>query len=223
VSFLADDSARVVELKLAISYVSTENARANLEREAGETGFDQVLTEAVAHVGGEARRIRIFGGSHRQRVIFRTALYHSLQMPTAFQDVTGEYLGFDRRIHQASGFNYYTDMSLWDTFRTVHPLFNLIARPEQRDMVVSLVKMAEQGGYLPRWPSGGGYTGSMFGTPADIVIAESYLKGIRDFDVESAYGFMRKTALEPVPAGSPFSGRVGVEHYLKHEYCPPTL
>ena len=127
------------------------------------------------------------------------------------------------QIHQAAGFNYYTDMSLWDTFRTVHPLFNLIARREQRDMVVSLVKMAEQGGYLPRWPSGGGYTGSMFGTPADIVIAESYLKGIRDFDVESAYGFMRKTALGPVPAGSPFSGRVGVEHYLKHEYCPADL
>ena len=144
-------------------------------------------------------------------------------MPTVFQDVNGEYLGFDRQIHQAAGFNYYTDMSLWDTFRTVHPLFNLIARREQRDMVVSLVKMAEQGGYLPRWPSGGGYTGSMFGTPADIVIAESYLKGIQDFDVESAYGFMRKTALGPVPAGSPFSGRVGVEHYLKHEYCPADL
>ena len=114
-------------------------------------------------------------------------------------------------------------MSLWDTFRTVHPLFNLIARPEQRDMIVSLVKMAEQGGYLPRWPSGGGYTGSMFGTPADIVIAESYLKGIQDFDVESAYRFMLKTALGPVPAGSPFSGRVGIEHYLKHEYCPADL
>ncbi len=223
VSFRPDEASQVVELKLAISYVSAENARANLDREAGDTGFDQVLTEAVAQWEEKLARIRIFGGSHRQRVIFRTALYHSLQMPTAFQDVTGEYLGFDRRIHQASGFNYYTDMSQWDTFRTVHPLFNLIARREQRDMVVSLVKMAEQGGYLPRWPSGAGYTGSMFGTPADIVIAESYLKGIRDFDVESAYGFMRKTALEPVPAGSPFSGRVGVEHYLKHEYCPADL
>jgi predicted alpha-1,2-mannosidase len=223
VSFRPDNASRVVELKLAISYVSIENARANLEREVGETGFDRVLTEAVAQWEEKLARIRIFGGSHRQQVIFRTALYHSLQMPTAVQDVTGEYLGFDCRIHQASGFNYYTDMSLWDTFRTVHPLFNLIARCEQRDMVVSLVKMAEQGGYLPRWPSGGGYTGSMFGTPADIGIAESYLKGIRDFDVESAYGFMRKTALGPVPAGSPFSGRVGVEHYLKHEYCPADL
>ena len=144
VSFRPDDGSRVVELKLAISYVSIENARANLDREAGEAGFDQVLAEAVAQWEEKLARIQVFGGSRRQRVIFRTALYHSFQMPTAFQDVTGEYLGFDRRVHRASGFDYYTDMSLWDTFRTVHPLFNLIMRREQRDMVVSLVKMAEQ-------------------------------------------------------------------------------
>jgi predicted alpha-1,2-mannosidase len=221
--FEAIDSSQVVELKVAISYVSIANARANLEQEAGKANFDQVLTQAVAQWEEKLGRIQIDGGSDRQRIIFRTALYHSLQMPTTFDDVNGAYLGFDRQIHTAAGFHYYTDMSLWDTFRTVHPLFNLIARREQRDMIVSLVKMAEQGGYLPRWPSGGGYTNSMFGSPADMVIAESYLKGIHDFDVESAYQFMRKTALGPVRAGSPFSGRVGVEHYLKHEYCPADL
>src|SRR6185436_8488243 len=152
------------------------------------------------------------------RMIFRTALYHSLQMPTDFADVNKEYFGFDRKVHQAIGFNYYTDMSLWDTFRTLHPLLNLIAPRDQRDMVVSLLKMAEQGGYLPRWPSGTGYTNSMFGTPADIVIVETYLKGIRDFDVEAAFGFMKKAALAPVPANSKFSGRSGIEHYLKYEY-----
>lgn len=220
VGFKADDTSRVVELKVAISYVSIANARENLEQEAGNLSFDQVLTKAVAQWEEKLSRIQIEGGSERQRIIFRTALYHSLQMPTTFQDVNGEYLGFDRKIHSARGFNYYTDMSLWDTFRTVHPLYNLIARREQRDMVISLVKMAEQGGYLPRWPSGCGYTNSMFGTPADMVITESYLKGIRDIDVESAYQFMRKTALGPIPSSSPFSGRVGVEHYLKNEYCP---
>jgi predicted alpha-1,2-mannosidase len=223
VGFEAGDTSRVVELKVAISYVSIANARENLEQEAGQADFDQVLTAAVAQWEDKLGRIQIFGGSDVQRVIFRTALYHSLQMPTTFQDANREYLGFDRQIHTASGFHYYTDMSLWDSFRTVHPLFNLIARREQRDMIVSLIKMAEQGGYLPRWPSGAGYTSSMFGSPADMVIAESYLKGIRDFDVETAYHFMKKTALGPVPAGSPFSGRVGVEHYLEHEYCPADL
>jgi predicted alpha-1,2-mannosidase len=223
VGFKTGDAPQVVELKVAISYVSIANARANLEQEAGKSNFDQVLSQAVAQWEEKLGRIRIEGGSERQRIIFRTALYHALQMPTTFQDVNGEYLGFDRKIHTAAGFNYYTDMSLWDTFRTVHPLYNLIARREQRDMLVSLVKMAEQGGYLPRWPSGCGYTNSMFGTPADMVITEAYLKGIRGFNVESAYQFMRKTALGPVPARSPFSARVGVEHYLKYEYCPAEL
>ena len=223
VGFKADDSLRTVELKVAVSYVSIANARVNLDREAGNANFDQVLTQAVAHWEDRLGRIQIEGGTDRQHIIFRTALYHSLQMPTTFQDFNGDYLGFDQQVRKALRFNYYTDMSLWDTFRTVHPLFNLIGRPEQRDMIVSLIKMAEQGGYLPRWPSGGGYTNSMFGSPADIVITESYLKGIREFDVESAYQFMRKTALGPVPTGSPFSGRVGIEHYLKHEYCPADL
>ena len=223
VGFQKDVALRTVELKLAISYVSIANARANLEQEAGDRNFDRVLTEAIARWEEKLATIQVTGGTKQQRTIFRTALYRALQMPTACNDRNGEYLGFDRQIHRAEGFDYYTDMSLWDTFRTVHPLFNLIARTEQRDMLKSLLMMSEQGGYLPRWPSGGGYTNSMFGTPADIVIAESYLKGIREFDVELAYAAMKKTALGPVPPGSRFSGRTGIEHYLKHEYCPADL
>jgi predicted alpha-1,2-mannosidase len=221
--FHVDESDPTVEVRLALSCVSVENARANLEQEAKPFSFDKLLGQAVSLWEEKLGRIQVTGGSERQRTIFRTALYRSFQMPTLFNDVNGEYLGFDKQTHQTDGFDYYTDMSLWDTFRTVHPLFNLIARREQRDMLQSMVKMAEQGGYLPRWPSGGGYTNSMFGTPADIMIAESWLKGIRDFDVDAAYRQMRKTALGPVPMGSPFSGRVGVEHYLQYGYCPSDL
>ena len=127
------------------------------------------------------------------------------------------------KVHKAAGFQYFTDLSLWDTFRTSHPLYTLIAPKDQRDMLVSLVKMLEQGGWLPRWPSGHGYSNSMLGTPADIVIAESYLKGIRDFDVEKAYQAMRHTALGPTPQGAAFSGREGVTEYLKYGYCPAGL
>jgi predicted alpha-1,2-mannosidase len=103
-------------------------------------------------------------------------------------------------------------------------LFNLIAVEEQRDMLVSLVEMSKQGGgWLPRWPSGNGYTNSMLGTPADMVITESYLKGIQDFDVESAYQAMRLTALEPTPSGASYSGREGITHYLEYGYCPAEL
>ncbi|MBI2827536.1 MAG: glycoside hydrolase family 92 protein [Planctomycetia bacterium] len=214
---------RTVELKLAISYASIKNARANLESEVGEQDFDQVLAKAKEQWEERLSLVRLEGGTDQQRAIFYTGLYHSFLMPTVFNDANGEYVGFDGQVHQASGFTYYTDMSLWDTFRTVHPLYTLIAPREQRDMVVSLVEMAKQGGYLPRWPSGTGYTNSMFGTPADMVVAEAYLKGIRDFDVETAYQAMRKTALGPTPPDSPFSGRKGIEDYLKFEYCPSDL
>jgi predicted alpha-1,2-mannosidase len=209
----------VVELKLAISYVSVANARANLEAEAGAAGFDRVLETAVSEWENKLTRIRVAGGTDKQQTIFYTALYHSLLMPTVFSDVNGDYLGFDGRVHRASGFHFYTDMSLWDTFRTTHPLFTLIAAAEQRDMMVSLTEIAKQGGYLPRWPSGNGYTNSMFGTPADIVVAEAYLKGVRDFDAEAAYQAMLKTAQGPTH-NSRFSGRAGIEDYLKFHYCP---
>jgi len=211
-----------VELKVAISYVSVENARENLDRESGSLDFDAVLAHAKQQWEDWLGRIRIEGGTEKDQSIFYTALYHALQMPTTFNDVNGDYLGFDNKVHRAAGFTYYTDMSLWDTFRTVHPLFCLIAPREQRDMAVSLVEMARQGGYLPRWPSGNGYTNSMFGTPADIMLTDTYLKGIRDFDVEAAYQSMRKTALGP-PINSRFSGRAGVEDYLKFGYCPSDL
>jgi predicted alpha-1,2-mannosidase len=218
-TFHTNSPRPIVELKLAISYVSVQNARANLDVEVGAAGFDKVLGKAVGEWEDKLAQIRIVGGTEKQQTIFYTALYHSLLMPSVFNDVNGDYLGFDGLLHRASESCFYTDMSLWDTFRTTHPLFTLIAPTEQRDMMVSLIEIAKQGGYLPRWPSGNGYTNSMFGTPADIVVAEAYLKGIRDFDVEAAYQAMRKTALGPT-RDSRFSGRAGIEDYLKFHYCP---
>ncbi len=213
---------QTIELKLAISYVSIENARANLDAEAGPMSFDQVLDQARAAWEEQLGRIVVTGGSRKEQTIFYTSLYHSLIMPTVFSDMNGQYLGVDNQVHQASGFDFYTDMSLWDTFRTTHPLFTLITPAHQRDFLVSLVEIAKQGGYLPRWPSGNGYTNSMFGTPADLVVAESYLKGIRDFDVDTAYAAMKKTALGPT-VNSRFSGRAGIEDYVKYSYCPDDL
>lgn len=221
--FAATNQPQVITLKLAISYVSIENARANLETEAGTKDFDEVLADAQQAWEDKLSLIKLQGGTEKQRTIFYTALYRVFQMPTIFNDANGAYLGFDRKVHQTTDFRYFTDLSIWDTFRTVHPLYALITPKDQRDMVVSLVKMLEQGGWLPRWPSGHGYSNSMLGTPADIVIADTYLKGIRDFDVEQAYQAMRRTALAPTPPGSAFSGREGVEHYLKYQYCPAGL
>ncbi|MBM3880630.1 MAG: glycoside hydrolase family 92 protein [Verrucomicrobia bacterium] len=213
----------VLTLKLALSYVSLENARANLDTEVGAATFDDIAARARQAWEQRLFLVKLEGGTDQQRTLFYTALYRVFQMPTVFSDANGQYLGFDRRTHQATDFRYFTDLSLWDTFRTTHPLYTLIAPGDQRDMLVSLVKMLEQGGWLPRWPAGHGYSNSMLGTPADIVIAESFLKGIRDFDVEQAYQAMKRTALAPTPPGAPFSGRQGIEHYLEYGYCPRGL
>lgn len=223
VGFVFSNRPPVVTLKLAISYVSLANARANLDAEAGTRGFDDILAGAQQAWEDRLSLIKLEGGTERQRRIFYTALFRVFEMPTVFNDVNGEYLGFDRQVHRATDFQYFTDLSLWDTFRTTHPLYTLIAPRDQRDMVVSLLAMCEQGGWLPRWPAGDGYSNSMLGTPADIVIADTYLKGIRDFDVERAYQAMRQTALAPTPPGAAFSGREGVEHYLRLGYCPSGL
>lgn len=214
-------STQAIELRLAISYVSIENARENLEAETAGLSFEDIVRQAQESWNEKLSLIEIDGAGEEQKTIFYTALYRCFQMPTLFNDVDGEYVGFDKQVHRAEGFRYFTDISLWDTFRTTHPLYALVAPQDQRDMVVSLTKMAEQGGgWLPRWPSGEGYTNSMLGTPADIVVAESWLKGIRDFDVDKAYEAMKRTALEPTPRGAPFSGREGIADYLLYRYCP---
>jgi predicted alpha-1,2-mannosidase len=216
-------SGQPVELRLGISHVSIANARENLETETGGKNFGALVEEAKNKWEEKFSILQPEFDSDKQKIIFYTALYRSFQMPTMFQDVNGEYTGFDKKVHKAEGYNYYTDLSLWDTFRTLHPLYILIAPKEQRDMLVSLVKMKEQGGYLPRWPSGEGYTGSMLGSPADMVISESYQKGIRDFDVKSAYEGMKFLALNPTPKGSRYGGKSGISEYNQYGYCPTDL
>lgn len=218
-----DVNQPAIELKLAISHVSVANARENLMTEAGTANFDSVQILARNAWEKVLNLIEIEGGTPSQRTIFYTALYRCFLMPTEFNDANGDYIGFDNQVHRAEGFRYFTDMSLWDTFRTTHPLYTLIAPQAQRDMLVSLVEMSRQGGWLPRWPSGHGYTNSMLSTPADMVIAASWLKGIRNFDVEHVYAVMRQTALAATPKGARYSGREGVEFFLKYKYCPAEL
>jgi len=213
-------SDAAITLALALSYVSVENAKANLTAEYTGQRFEDIVAAGGTAWNGYLDRIAITGGTPAQQRIFYTGLYRAFIMPTIFNDVNGQYTGFDKQVHLAEGFTYYTDFSLWDTFRTVHPLYSLIARREHSDMMRSLTEMAKTGGALPRWPSGAGYTNCMFGTPADLAVSEAYLKGIRGFDVEAAYAAARHTALIGVPEGSRFAGREGLEWYLKLGYVP---
>jgi predicted alpha-1,2-mannosidase len=210
----------IVELKLAISHVSMENAWENLEKEIGDDSFEFILGKALQTWEKRLSSMKISGGTQDQQANFYTALFRSFQMPTVFNDVDGSYIGFDKQIHEAKDYEYFTDMSIWDTFRTTHPLYNLIARDDQRNMIVSLIQMAKQGGWLPRWPSGNGYTNSMLGSASDIVISEAYQKGICDYDVQLAYNNMKEIAMKSTPKGAPYSGRDNNDDCVKYGYCP---
>ncbi len=205
-----------VEIKIGISYVSEENAMLNLTDETNGIWFDEVRRNAVNEWEERLSSIKITADSET-KIKFYTALYHSMIMPTDFTDVNGEYLGFDKETHIADGYTYRTDMSLWDTVRTTHPLYTLIAEEIQTDCLKSLVNMAEQGaGVIPRWPMGAGYTGSMIGDAANIMIAESYLKGITDFDAEAALEYMKYTSDNAVNK----DGRNYIDEYNKYGYVP---
>ena len=204
---------------VGISYISIDQAARNLAAEMPGCDFDACRAEAAALWDAELEQITVTGGSEADREIFYSSLYRLKLMPTNFTEEGDLYAGFDGAAHQADGFSYYTDMSLWDTFRTFHPLMALIDPERANDMATSLVKMYEQGGDIPRWPLATGYTGCMIGTSADIVFADALAKGIDGFDVETAYEGCRLHATEP----RPHAGRDGIGYYIEKGYCPVDL
>jgi predicted alpha-1,2-mannosidase len=219
-SFAYDAGNPAVEMQIAFSYVSLANARLNFDAEMLNHSFEEVFNATRDAWEKRFSSIRIAGGTETQKRIFYTALFRCFEMPTRFADVNGEYVGFDQQTHKQEGFQYYTDFSLWDTFRTVHPLYTLIAPSDQRDMMVSLIEMAKIDKGLPRWPAGCHDTGSMIGTPSDVAVSEAYLKGIRDIDIETAYQAMCQTALHGRAPGANSCSRDGLEYYLQYHYCP---
>ncbi len=204
---------------VGLSYISVSQAARNLAAEMPGYDFDACRAEAAALWDAELDVMTVSGGTEDDRRIFYSSLYRLFLMPTNFTEEGGLYAGFDGAVHEADGFTYYTDLSLWDTFRTFHPLMALIDPVRANDMAISLVKMYEQGGDIPRWPLATGYTGCMIGTSADIVFAGALAKGIDGFDVETAYEGCRLHAVEPRPN----AGRDGIEYYIEKGYCPVDL
>lgn len=206
---------RSVTLRAGVSFVSAENAKENLQSEVGGRSFDAVRAGTADEWETRLSAVRL-DADEQTKTVFYTALYHTMVMPTDFTDADGTYLGFDGKAHTAEGFTYRTDMSLWDTCRNVHSLYTLLAPDVQTDCLESLLCMAKQGGVLPRWPMGNGYSGSMFGNPANILFAESYLKGV-PFDVRQAYDAM-KTSSDGIHKNA--VNRDGAAEYNEYGYLP---
>lgn len=192
----ATTAGEKIEVRVGLSYISTEQARRNLEREIPGWNFEQVKSETRNVWKRALGAIQTVGGSERQRTIFYTALYRSLGRMTDITEDSRYFSGYDHKVHDAQGHDFYVDDGLWDTYRSLHPLQLLLDAQQQEDMVRSYLRMYEQSGWLPSFPSVDGERAVMIGHHADEFILDLYEKGYRDFDVEEAYASMRKNATE---------------------------
>jgi predicted alpha-1,2-mannosidase len=214
-------AAPVVELQVGLSMVSGDGAAANLTAEMPAFDFDGTRARTAADWQALLDTLKFTGGSDAERVIFPTSVYHAFLMPSIQSDVDGSYHGQDGQVHHADGFRYVSDMSLWDTYRTVHPLYALIAPDRDADAVRSLVAMAEQAGHFSRWPIATGEAGTMVGASADVVIADAFVKGV-SFDGAGAYALLRAAALDATPPPGGRGPREPAAGYMRLGYVPST-
>lgn len=199
IGFVTDEATRageVVEVRVGISYISIDQARRNLDREIPDWDFDRVRSQTRDIWNRALGAIRIEGGSERQRNIFYTALYRSLGRMTDITEDGKYFSGYDHIVHNAEGHDFYVDDGLWDTFRSMHPLQTLLDAQQQEDMIRSYIRMYEQSGWMPSFPSVAGEQAVMIGHHAAEFILDLYEKGYRDFNAGEAYAALRKNATE---------------------------
>ena len=206
-----------VEVQMGVSFVSIENARLNLDREQEGRNFEQIHAEARAKCNDDLSRITVEGGTDSQKTVFYTALYHLLIHPNILQDVNGEYPAMESDKIMTTKGDRYTVFSLWDTYRNVHQLLTLVYPERQMEMVRTMLDMYREHGWLPKWELYGRETLTMEGDPSIPVIVDTWMKGLRDFDVDLAYEAMYKSATLP---GAKNLMRPDNDDYMSKGYVP---
>jgi predicted alpha-1,2-mannosidase len=217
-------SEKIVSVKVGTSFTSLEAAAKNLEKEIPAWDFEGLKKASEDTWNQTLGKVVVRGGTDDERVKFYTALYHCYQLPRIVSDVDGSYQGFadDTLVHKAAGFDYYDDFSMWDTYRALHPLMTILEPQRSRDMVRSLVLKAQQGGWMPIFPAWSSYTAAMIGDHVSTMISDAYMKGITDFDTETAYKYMRQNAFDS-PSEKEYKdgkGRRALKSYLQYGYIP---
>lgn len=204
---LGDSSVAVITLpetngpvlvKVGISAVSVEGARKNLEAEMPGWDFDGTRSAAEEEWNRALGRIEVLGGEPEQQRIFYTALYHCFLAPYLFSDVDGRYCGNDGEVHTAKH-DVYTVFSLWDTFRTLHPLLTIIEPERTEDFIRTFLDIYDKAGRLPVWELWGNETDCMIGYHSVSAIADAYIKGFRGFNAEQALKAMVASAMREEP------------------------
>jgi len=185
-----------IKIKFAISPVSTEGAINNMKKEIPDWDFEKVKKESRALWNKELNKVIVETNSNEEKVSFYTAMYHAFLGPTEYSDVDERYRGLDMNIHQAEDFTNYTSFSLWDTYRALHPLFNVLQPDRNQDMIKSMMAHYDQSVHpmLPVWSHYANENWCMIGYHSVSVIADAIIKGNSDFDTEHALEACVQTA-----------------------------
>ena len=214
-----------VEARVGISFVSVDNARANLAaenfgyshkalRESARDAWNSLLSRIDVR-GGKAGRQR------RDERTFYTMLYHALLGPNVASDVSGDFMGMDGAVHRTARTAHYANFSGWDSYRCQMPLVAMLAPERSADMIESLVTDARHSGWLPKWSVASGHTNVMVGDPAAPIIAGAHALGVRDFDTDAALAAMVKGATETGRSpNADYIQRAGLEDYTRLGYVP---
>lgn len=193
-----NSAPEMVALKVGISPVSSENALDNIHNEIPEWDFDKVVKSARNKWNNELSKIEIETKEETKKRIFYTSAYHAYIHPSLFNDYNGDYRGTDNKIYKNPGFDNYTVLSTWDTYRAAHPLFILIQPDRVSDFINTMLAINDQQGYLPIWHLYGNETKTMVGISSLQIVAEAYLKGIHGFDADRAYQAVKSTSMADI-------------------------
>ena len=217
----------VVEVRIATSFISIEQARINLDKELKGKDFNGLVQSTHAVWQENLGHISVSGISDDQKTIFYTALFHTMQFPREMSEYGKYYSGFDDKVHNG---NSYTDFSLWDTYRALHPLLIFTQPARVNPMINAMLQMYREGGRLPMWPNPA-ETNIMIGTHADEVIADAYVKGFRAYDAKLAFEAMLHDAMDAPKndtalkyadrdAWTDYEAQAGVTYFKKIGYVP---
>lgn len=216
-----------VEVRVGTSFLSIDQARANLRHEIPDWNFDAARAKLHAAWVEKLGHLELEGATDRERTRLYTALYHSLLYPRLFSEYGHYYSAFDDQVHTGES---YTAFSIWDTFRAENSLLTLFA-PERIDgMINALLQNFQEGGWMPKWPNPS-YTNIMIGTHADSLVAEAIRKGFHGFDRELAWKAVFKDSMVPPDGdtsrrwldreeGTPYEARAGLTYYKQLGYIP---
>lgn len=206
-----------IMIRVALSPVSTDNALLNLEHEAPHKDFNLYRTLAFERWDNELRKIEIEALKDDDLINFYTSLYHSFIGTTEYMDINGEYRGIDQNVHKADGFTNYTTLSLWDTYRALHPLFNIIQQKRNSDIMNSMLAHYDQSVHkmLPVWSHHANENWCMIGYHSVSLLADAMVKNIKGFDYEKALSAAVSTA------GNKYYD--GLEDYIKRGFIPEDI